>query len=236
MRVGWIREHRAGKARGAAAGLIAAGVVTLALSGSGCQVAGLIAVAGDTMERTGSHDVYAEYQGLRDKNFAVLIVVDRATASEHPRMVNRLTNSITDMLMEQKDLIGFAGRVPGPYVLAFQFGNPSWVSWPYQRIAEEFTVERLIVVDIFDYRLQEPGNSYVWKGKIGARVGVIEADGPASDEFIYTKDIVVGFPDKDGYTPNDYSQGQVQATLEKRFADRVTWLFYDHEEKNMMDY
>ena len=151
-------------------------------------------------------------------------------------MVNRLTNSITDMLVEQKALIGFEGHVPGPYVLAFQYGNPSWVSWPYERIADEFTVERLVVVDIFDYRLQAQGNAYVWDGKIGARVGVIEADGPAADEFIYTKDIVVGFPDGDGYTPNDFSQGQVQATLEKRFADRVTWLFYDHEEKNMMDY
>lgn len=209
--------------------------MTLALSGSGCQVAGLIAVAGDTMERTGSHDVYAEYQGLRDKNFAVLIVVDRATASEHPRMVNRLTNSITDMLMEQKDLIGFAGRVPGPYVLAFQYGNPSWVSWPYQRIAEEFTVERLIVVDIFDYRLQEPGNSYVWKGKIGARRR--DRGGRPRVRRVHLHE---------GHRGRLPGQGRVHAQrllagpgagdARERFADRVTWLFYDHEEKNMMDY
>lgn len=228
-----MRRNRAGRWF---AGTAYAGLAAAALSVSGCAAAGFIALAGDTYQRTGSHDVYAEYQGLRDKNFAVLIVVDRVTAAEHPRMVNRLTNSITEMLVAQKELIGFQGHVPGPYVLAFQYGNPSWVSWPHERIAEEFTVERLVVVDIFDYRLQEPGNSYVWDGQIGARIGVVEADGPAPDEFTYTKEIVVGFPDGDGYTPNDFSQGQVQATLEKRFADRVTWLFYDHEEKNMMDY
>lgn len=214
----------------AVAGLVGVGGL------GGCQVAGMVAVMGDTYERTGSHKVYAEYEGLRGKAFAVLVVVDRSTAGEHPRMMNRLTNTLTAAIIEQKDLIGFDGYVPGPVVLAFQYGNPSWVSWPYERIADEFTVERLIVVDIFEYRLQEPGNAYMWSGRAAARIGVIEADGPAPDEFAYTKEIVVGFPDGDGYTSNDFTQGQVQATLEKRFIDRVSWLFYDHEEKNMMDY
>lgn len=232
-----MRRHRSGRfGLSALLGLGALAGVAGLLAAGGCQIAGFVALAGDTYERTGSHTVFAEYEGLRDKNFAVLVVVDRATAAEHPRMVNRLTNTITTMLVEQKELIGFAGHVPGPYVLAFQYGNPSWVSWPYERIAREFTVERLIVVDLFDYRLQEPGNAYVWNGKIGARVGVIEADSAAPEEFIYTKEVVVGFPDGDGYTPNDFTQGQVQATLEKRFVDRVVWLFFEHEEKNMMDY
>jgi hypothetical protein len=146
------------------------------LSTSGCVVATVIGGMAESARRTGSHDVVAEYSGLTGKSFAVVVAADRVVQGSDGAMVNRLTNGITGMLVANQQVIGFSGFVPGPRVLEFQYNTPGWPSWSYGRVADEFTVERLIVVDLYEYRLNEPGNAHVWDGMVAARIGVVEAD------------------------------------------------------------
>ncbi len=217
--------------------ILPAVLVVAALMMSGCQAVALAGVMADTFEKTGSHKVYPEYEGLRGKTFAVVIAADRVVQGNDPRLVVRLTNGITRKLAESKDVHGSVGYVPGPRVLELQYNKPRWTTWSYSRLADEFGVDRLIYVELGEYRLGEPGNAHLWNAVASAHVGVVEADAEgAGDSFSYTKDVRVTFPDESGVTTTERNRGYIQANLEERLADRVAWLFFEHEEPNKIKY
>lgn len=202
---------------------------------AGCEVLGIFGVMARTYQETGTHMVDAEYEGLADNDFAVIVSADRTIQGVHPELVTRLTQLITQQLavVDRTDASGF---VPAPSVLEFQLTNTDWGSWTYDQIAEEFGVNRLIVVDIQEFRLQMPGNQYVWDGVAIARVGVIEADSALPDDFTFNENVSVSYPDGRGFTKNDFPRRHVYGFLEKRLVDRITWLFYRHEEPMRPDY
>jgi hypothetical protein len=208
--------------------IILAAILMLPLTG--CEIVGVMA---DTYQRTGTHEVLAEYEGLEGETFAVFIAADRVIQAENPRLVPRLTTAITAQLIAN---VPAAGYVPAPLVLDYKFNNPSWPARPYAEIAEELGVTRLIIIDLYEYRLNEVGNSYLWDGVLAGNLGVAEADGAFPNDLIYTKGVAVRFPDGEGFGPDDITAQQINAVLERRFTNRATWLFYDHEEDNDPDY
>lgn len=204
--------------------------VTLGIGGGGCQIIGGIAA---NIERTGSHDVNAEYEGLQDKRIVVLVAADRIILANFPQLTTQLTSYISQRLASEAR-VG-PGVINPTSVLKYQLDHPRWLYKSHSEIARDFGVDRVVLIDLYEFRLNEPGNQYLWGGMAAAKVGVAESDGPTPDEFVYTKDISVQFPDKEA-GPTDYSQAQVEAVLRKRFVDRVVWLFFKHEEPNVMSY
>jgi len=200
---------------------------------SGCQAAELVGGMVESYKRSSTRTIAAEYEGLVDKDFAVLLAADRSIQSAHPQVVPRLTTLITERLASNADA---SGVVPAGAVLQFQFNRPSWSAMTYGELTEEFGVDRLIVIDLYEYRLHEPGNAYLWEGSAAAQVGVVEADGPLGDDFAFTKRINVAFPDSRGYGKADLTATQVSSVLQSRFTDRVSWLFYEHEEPYYPEY
>ncbi len=217
---------RFGIARVAALGMLCAGAITPA----GCQVIGFAAKAAHD---AGSHKVYGEYDGLRGHDYVVIVNMDQSLRATEPRLATVLTNAITRQLGNPD--IGATGAVPGPKVLEFMYENPSWPAWSYQRLADEFTVSRVVVIDLYEYRLYEPGNQYLWNGRAAARVGVFEA-GLGTEEFAFNKDVQVPFPDEKGVTVREKSKGNVESNLQARLVTRIAWLMYDHEEANVITY
>lgn len=207
-----------------------------ALLQSGCVVGALVGGMAASYEATGSSLVFSEYQGLIDKTYAVVVTAPRSIQGEHPRLVSSLTNAISTRLATNNETVMAAGFVPGPRVLEFQYTTPQWTAWSYEELLEHFGVQRLIVVDLYEFRLRESGNRYVWDGMISAKVGVVEADTGAPNEFMFTRELRIRYPDDGGYTAADFTQSHVEASLKDRFANRVTWLFYDHEEPNRIRY
>lgn len=205
------------------------GVGPLAGCAAGVLAAGMV----ESYRRTSTRAMPSEYDGLRDKSFAVIVSADRLIQSNYPRAVARLTTLITQQLIEHADA---AGVVPPAMVLEFQYNYPRWVAMTYEELAEHFGVERLVHIELYEFRLNEPGNSYLWGGLAAGMVGVVEADGPLGDEFAFSKQIAVKFPDDSGFGPTDFTAAQITAVLEKRFVDRVTWLFYEHQEPYYPDY
>lgn len=201
--------------------------------GTGCNIVAIGGIVGDAVHQAGSTEVPAEYTGLRGQTAAVVVYMDQYLRANDPRLANRLTNATTRILSQPQ--VGLTGIVPGALVLEFQYEKPAWPTWTYQEICDEFTVSRLVVIELFEYRLHEAGNRYVWDGRAAVRVGVYES-GMGSNEFAYTNDIAVRFPDQMSTLESEMSRGAVQANLEKRLIDRVTWLMYDHEEPNSIEY
>lgn len=194
----------------------------------GCQlIGGMMANA----RRNSTHIVEAEYEGLGGKSFAVLVSADRAIQGEHPGLVEHLTDRITERLAASTNKPKAAGVVPVSDVLRYQSRHPDWASKPFDKLAEELGgVQRLIFVEISEYRLNESGNAYEWDGAAIGSVRVVEVDSGSLDTFAFDKLVNVVYPGKKGITPDQISRSAMTSMLALRFIDRASWNFYAHEE------
>jgi len=212
-RVGWVV-------------VTAVGLVAIAVLG-GCQVMGLVGAVSGQLERSKKIEVLAEYDGLRHQTVAVLVKSDLSLLYEHPRVVGDVTGSLSGRIQAEVE----GARVLDPrLVLNWQWQTPSWAALPYGRIAEELGVNRLVIVDIYEYRLHPPGNRWVWDGVAAATIGVVERGGFETDEFAETFTVNERFPDLEGVSRESATAQQIETGLLAKFIQRTAWLFYDHIE------
>ena len=213
-------------------GLLAISAAVLSMS-QGCTLVGFGFMAVEEYRKTGSHIEEAQYKGLTDKNFAVIVSADRMIQANYPEIVPQMTTSMSQRLAENVDAQGF---VPGMTMLTYQYNHPSWSSKSYGEVAEELGVERLIVIDIQEFRLNDPGNRHIWDGAAAATIAVIEADGPYPDDVSHEHFVHVTYPDSGGYGPDDLNRMQMISVLKSRFINRASWPFYDAEIPNDLNY
>jgi hypothetical protein len=196
----------------------------------GCNALGFGGAMIESYKRNSTHPIDAEYTGLAGKKWAVVVSAPRSIQGEFPDAVPFITSKITERLVQQQDQVAAAGYIPAAAVLNYQYQHPRWRTMSYSDLAASLGVDRLIYIELDEYRLNEPGNQYLWSGIATGTLGVAEAESPVPDEFVYTKNIGVSFPDKSGMGQNDMSQREVNTVLAARFIDRASWLFYRHEE------
>lgn len=214
----------------------AAALTTLALSTlllAGCNIIAAGAVLAEEIRRQGSSTIQAEYEGIQDKSFAAVVIADRAIQSDHPNIAARLTDRTNRLLHDNAEGQGW---IPPADLLAYLYNHPAWVAWSRDRLAEELGVERLIVIELTEYRLNAEGNQYEWEGIASAIVEVYEADSVVPDEPAYSQLISVAFPDNAGVLTEQISRRDVTSVLSLRLSNRAAWLFYDHSEPNMIAY
>lgn len=206
----------------------------LALPLAGCNIiGGFVALWGAYEEKEGSHMVDAEYRGLPNKSFAVLVTAPAVLQANRPGLTGKLALEISDRLAANS---GASGFVPGSRIIQYQYNRPNWVARPMGDVAKELGVDRIIFIDISEYRLRDPGNQYVWDGVANAMVAVYECDSSMPDDIAYQKIVQVKFPDGSGFSPTDLPEAAVNTELTRRLAERTAWLFWTHEEKNALKY
>ncbi|MBZ0170797.1 MAG: hypothetical protein K8E66_00305, partial [Phycisphaerales bacterium] len=166
-------------------------------------------------------------------SYAVVVWADRATQAEWPQLVPSLLQSVDLVLASES---GASGHIAGDDVTNYLANTPQWVAWPRSRLAEELDVDRVVFIEINEFRTNEPGNEYLWDGLAWATVSVIERGGQASDAQAFRKEVRVTFPDETGYGPEDMSRLGVASTLRTRLVDRAAWLFYTHTGPNAIEY
>jgi hypothetical protein len=210
---------------------ILTGVLLAGAIQSGCNVVGAMA---DTYERSATHTVKAQYTGLGGKSFAVLVAADRNIQSQVPMLVEEFTRRMTERLSAPGNVPLPSGFVPATDALAFTYRNPTWhLRTPAKLAADLGGVDQVVMVEITEFRLHEPGNRYVWNGRASARISVADA---TADEFTFDRVVDVKYPDTDGLGQEQLQESQVLSALLVRLLDRSSWLFYDHEEKVRPDY
>ena len=187
----------------------------------------------ESYHRTGSTTYPAQYDGLVGKSFAVVTSSSRMTESEHPGLSARITQRVNDRLIQNANP-GYA--IPSRDLLMVLYNTPQWTAMTRADVANLLGVERLIVIEIIDYRLQEPGNEYTWDGAISGVVSVYESDSAIPDDPMFEKAIRITFPDSTGFTTADIPEAAVTTELSNRFVNRASWLFYEHEEPNVIPY
>lgn len=200
--------------------------VAFALSAGGC-IAGAVGALGEQIERGKKLDVPAQYDGLEGRSVAVIVNADYATLVEHPTVAGQVTANVSARIAR---FVKGASVLAPTQVLEWQYRTPQWRAMPYGEIAKELGVDRLVHIDLYEYRLNPVGNSYLWDGVGGANIGVIEADGLAPDEFVFSTNVVARFPDQEGVGRESARAEDIERGLLTLFIQRASWLFYRHIE------
>lgn len=199
----------------------------------GCIVGAAIGGMAESYKRTGSSEVEAEYLGLVGHSFTVVVSADRLIEGNNPGISARINQRVNDRLIQNANA-SFA--IPSADLLTVLYNTPQWPAMPRGEVAAMLGVERLIVVEIIEYRLNEPGNKYVWDGSASCMVSVFEADSGFPDDPVFEKAIRVAFPDSSGLMRTEIPEAAVNTELANRITNRVSWLFYTHEESNVIPY
>jgi len=212
-------------------------LVVLFLAGvsplGGCAIGQLVGGMAQNAEYQKEIEVHPVYSGLENKTVAVIVDVDLATLYEYPDVAMTLSATIAQRVQ---------ANVPGVRVLSpsrvsqWQFRTPQWNAMQYGEIAERLNVDRVVHVDIYEYRLHPPGNQWLWDGVCSANVGIIERDGYDPDNYVDRFDITVAFPDMTGVTRENATAAGVQKGLLTLFTRQTSWLFFTHLEPKYPKY
>lgn len=198
----------------------------------GCQLPSIIGNMAQNAEYQKLIEVRAKYTGLSGKTVAVLVDADLETRYEYPYLANTVAEFVT---------VRIGRDVPGVRVLPpaaaqeWQFRTPQWNSLPYGVMADQLGVDRIVYVDIYEYRLNPPGNRYEWDGVAAANVSIIERDALDPDTFADSFNVASKYPDKSGYGPESADRAVIQSVLLNKFVIQTAWLFFDHEEPKYPD-
>ena len=199
---------------------------------SGCILVGLSSAIGANIEKQKQIEVLAKYRGLENKSVAVLAHSDQRTAYEFPTAIPNIVGNM--VLILDKNVPG--ARVLDPrYSVTWMHQTPGWPTLPLADLAKELDVDRVIVIDIFEYRLNPEGNSFLWDGVAGANVSVVERDGIDPDSFAEEFQVISKFPDMEGIGKAQAGPREIEIGLQKTFVDQVGFLFYDHVEEKYPD-
>ncbi len=177
-------------------------------------------------------EVLAEYTGLEDHSVAVLVVTDLATLYDFPDLTAKITSGLTSRI--GRDVPGTQVMIPEA-IIAWQYRTPQWDAMPFGELADQLGVDRVVYVDVYEYRLNPPGNYWLWEGVCGATIGVIERDGIDPDSFAKTFNVAVEFPDITGVSRENASAVQIETGLLADFIKKTAWKFHDHVEPKYPD-
>lgn len=198
-----------------------------------CVVGALVGGMAESARRTGKTTISAEYTGLQDKSFAVVCVADRAVQAEEPGLVARIVTRVNERLALNA---GASHFIRSDDLLATLYNAPQWSAMSPGDVAEMLGVERLVWIEVLEYRLHEPGNRHVWDGVLLASVRVYESDSGLPNDPMFERQILVRFPDSSGYLEEEIPAAAVSTELSNRLVNRAAWLFYEHDEPNTIPY
>lgn len=198
-----------------------------------CAIVGFAGAMYESYQLTGSTTFPAEYEGLRGRTYAVIVSTDRVIEAEHPGVVGYLTGRLNRLLYENAEPSYW---IPTDRLLGYLYDRPSWNAIPRDELAQDLGVERLVVLDLAEFRTIESGNPYLWNGAAEGTLRVYESDSAAPSEPVLEATFRVTFPDGDAMLKERMPEELVMTELANRLSNRSAWLFYEHDEPNAITY
>jgi hypothetical protein len=205
---------------------------------AGCAAVNLASGMAQNAEYQKKLRIPAAYDRLAGKEVAVLVNTNMTMMYEHPYLAERIALGVASGIQQHdQDLIPGVKVIDPQKTLRWQYSTPGWTMLSYADVANTLGAERVIFVDVYEYRLNPPGNRYEWEGVCAARVRIIEAAPDALDpetpraEF----DVIAHYP-LNLMLPAEAANGQaIEAGLLIAFIQKTAWLFYEHEEPKYPD-
>lgn len=173
-------------------------------------------------------DVKATYAGLENKRVAVVMSLSDYAESHHRTAREKMTKEIT-----RRIVVGVPSStvIDPDEVLRWQENNPYWGTRPPSVLLRQLKVDCLILIEVGEYRLHEPGNKHQLRGVIVARVNIAEAQSPDPDNFVASYETAVMYPETSVTKIGRISESEqkVEQMTRLRFCEEAAGLFYDHK-------
>ena len=217
--------------------MVLAALALSALAAGGCTLAGFLAA--NYQENT-PKKVKAEYEGLAGQSFTVVVRADRSILADFPGIADNISIRVNELLRlnlpETDGGDGTTGYIPPVQQLDWLSNHPRWRSMMPSELGENLQVTRLVVIDLFTFRLHDPGNLYIWNGEASGTLRVFEIDSSLPDDAVFETQVRVVFPTQGGMTASEYTEVEVASVLLGWFSRRAAWSMFDHEEMRDLDY
>lgn len=207
-------------------------LLAVAATVAGCALPQIISAVGHNIEREKEIEVLSKYTGLENVTVAVLVHADHAMLYEYPMVKPNMTANIAARL--QQNVSGIRLLLPSQ-VMTWEYQTPTWSSMPMGQVCELLDVDRIVYVDVLEFRLNPQGNRFLWEAAAVANVSVFERASLDPDAPVEEFSVTSRFPDERTVTREQLRQEQVEAGIVGRFCQKVAWLFYDHKEDKYPD-
>lgn len=173
-------------------------------------------------------DVKGQYLDLANRSVAVVVSMSDYAEFNHPEAKAMISEEMARRI--QANVPGVTLTKPSA-VLAWQKENPYWATRPPSMMINQLKVERLILVEIGEYRTHEPGDKHVLRGVISASVNIVEAEAADTDNFAasYTKNVMYPEPSESTIGRVGDSEDLIEVRTQIRFCETAAGLFYDHQ-------
>lgn len=203
-------------------------ILTATFAG-GCNIVGFFGALEEQRRRTGKVWVDGQYDGLEDQKVAVVVdASDEIYATAGEPIVRTILAGIIARLEANANAQSIVPEVEIQRVL---YDEPNLLDHTFDYVAARFEVDRLIVIQLDEFRLAEPGNQYVWNGQVAGNLLVIESDSYIEDDVRFEQNVNITYPDQPNTTIDDLDGQAVLLELIRRFSNRSSWFFYRHQER-----
>lgn len=195
---------------------------------TGCNVVGFFGQAVGGSDNPPMVNVTREYDGLAGQSVAVLVDVDHSVLFEYPQAGYELSAAVSDQIAGN---VANVKVIDARQVVDFQRRNIYWPTLRYSKLAERLKVNRLVLIEVIEYRTHEPGNINLYRGVVSATMSVIEADGSQPDDRAYQTTLTASYPPGNNLGVPDADPLTIRKGMIDLFAIQAGWKFYDHKEQ-----
>lgn len=173
-------------------------------------------------------DVKGQYTDLANRSVAIVVSMSDFAEFNHPDAKRAITEEMARRI--QANVPGVILTSPKE-VLQWQKDNAYWATRPPSTLVKQLKVERLVLVEIGEYRTHEPGDKHVLRGVISASVNVVEAEAADPDNFgaSFTKNVMYPEPGESKVGRVGDSEALIETRTQIRFCETAAGLFYDHQ-------
>ncbi len=176
--------------------------------------------------------VKAQYHRMEGRSAAVVVAIPSQVLD--PDAGHDIGRAITRRMAAN---IKGIKMVPYSRVQAFVDANPYWMIKPPSAVQKALGVDRLVWVDVQDFRTHEEGaSSDLLQGLASGSIQVLEAETGENNTYAFSQSVTTQYPTMqhssvglpDGQ--NDLTEGKVRFNLIQLFSRDTAGAFYDHEE------
>lgn len=204
---------------------------TIVRHGGVCVLLGaLILLSGCQNNRINQEviDVKGQYADLANRSVAVVVSMSDYTQFNHPNAKLMITEEMTRRI---KTNVPGATLTSPAQIINWQRDNPYWATRPPSMLVKQLKVERLVLVEIGEYRTHEPGDKHVLRGVISASINVVEAESADPDNFgaSFTKNVMYPEPGESKVGRVGDDEALIEMRTQIRFCESAAGLFYDHQ-------
>jgi len=173
-------------------------------------------------------DVKGQYMDLPNRSVAVVVSMSDYAEFNHPTAKTMITEEMVRRI--QTNVPGVTITSPSE-VLKWQRDNPYWATRPPSMLIKQLKVERLVLVEIGEYRTHEPGDKHVLRGVISASINIVEAEADDPDNFgaSFTQNVMYPEPGESKIGRVGDDEALIEARTQIRFCETAAGVFYDHQ-------